>query len=1242
MLLGEGSLGSSFSQARDIVLSRETSSGIRTDVVPRLSDDRFQFADIYGDTYVDIVEIGEGAIFIYAGDSAGNFTYIGREIPVPGVSPSLFANGRSRFMDVNMDDQSDIVSTRLSADGQTEWQIFVNLTRRQPDGEHRVNFGTLQKKFPFATQDASALSARNTRISDVNGDRLPDLVVIQPARQGFCIYENRGTIFSQEPAELLFGDSASNDPVCGTGAFTGIAGMQPTDRLETMWYVDVNGDGIMDFASMGDRTDELRVWLGFGNGTFLASPLDVALDLRVQVGANNAAFRSRIVDLDADGQSEILVFQQPAGDDVKPVVVIDFNRTGDTQLTKANLLTTVEFSSGRRHDVRYATSTDELLRDKANGHAFTTLHFPVVLAKQIVTSEGVPGLPRDLVQTEEYFYHRPFFDVINNRFIGFSEVEKVVYGDEFVADGSTSQRTSYTNEQYYTFADTAADLHLAGKLKVSKTYTVVPEATIVASAEDTATLDPAEPFQHSLSTSTRGQKLPQPGTLLTCQSATWVAVPAGDGSSYLRKTAEGFTQAAGQEHQQAVTDESCANPVKTQEYDEFDEFNLAGRITTTAREIPGPLGIAVPGLASVVRNDFTASRAALAGLGIVNAVSERTTLAGTQLMSAERFQYAPASGRLVRRELDVFSGLRALPQALAPFHLPIRNMTKSFDFDMFGNTQAINDQFGTVESVIFDPSGVLPLEHRKVNGGDAALDQVTRMAYDGERAGLPSMQTTPLGAVIAYRYDQLGRRVLESANDGSERQYRYRIGRNGLPSLIMTSLRRYPSPAEVPEGESEFIEQMSAYNAEGNEIAKIENAADGGIRVFAFKQYNRNRNVIFKWTPFSITSFNGVDDLDVRKAFEMGDVPRPDHLVGTSYRYDELDRRATETDPAGKTSRISYHAWGNDTITTYSDAFSGESAQQIRLLNNEKGVVAQVVGDARGTDHVTSYRRDDFGYLSEILLPGEKAPRKYTYNTAGDLESQLVPGMGSYFYFYDARGRQTVTARIAEDGTTEIIETGFDFLNRRISERVDGRQTVAYRYDTPVQMASAAGFTPPIEQPLFDQPTEIIHFDPNGIFDSVQRFGYDRNGRLVQHEIDLAGRTFSESYSLTLDGRVTKSTDPGGLTSVFGMGPDSNLVSVTIEHPSIGGSERIIDRMLYSPEGRLKHVDYRAGAFTAMVYDPKTLFLQRIDTMAEVNGVRLPLQDLNMVFNGNGSINTVTDNAAGDPDPCRPLRRLRV
>ncbi|MBZ0089444.1 MAG: hypothetical protein K8H90_03590, partial [Thermoanaerobaculia bacterium] len=765
LFAGAGELGSSFASSAPLKLSRPTEAGLLREIAPRLADDRFHFADIFGDSYVDIVEIEPGRMHVYDGRADGGFPYLGRSVPLPTISPTTFADGNGRFQDLNLDGQSDIVTTRLSADGRTEWQILLNLTRRQADGGHLVNFGALSKRFPFQSQDGQILGRRDVRLADVNGDRLPDFIVLRPADRGFCLYENQGNILSRDPADLLFGDSGANDPLCGAGRFAPIPGMQPTENVDTMWYVDANGDGIMDFASMGGRTDQLRVWLGFGDGTFLGDPLDVDLNLRVQVGTTARGFRSRVSDLDADGQSEIVVFQPPAGQDVRPVVVIDFNRTATQQLVKANLLTTVDFASGRRHDIRYATSIDEMLRDRANGLQPRKLHFPVVLAKQMVTSEGIPGQARADVQTEEFFYHDPFYDVINGRFIGFERVEKVTYGDEFAPSGRTTQKSSLAREQYYTFAEVTADLHLAGKLKVRKTYEVPSSPALLASAAATNALDPRTVALHSLSTATRGQTLPSAGRLLRCEDAAWQAVPNGDGTAFVRKVGEGLTSAAGEDQQQGPEDPACRNPSKTLTYGEFDAFNLPGTETVVIRAMPAPLGLTVPGFTRTIRTDYQASRAALAPLGIVNAASERSILTGDRVLSRERFTYLPDNGgRLGRRALEVFSALTQVPAALASLHSATHTLTKTMAYDRFGNLVSMADDVGQLEAVTFDETGTLPLSHTRLSGRGADFDQVTRMAYDGPRAESPAAKRGPLGVAVTYDYDSLGRKIAERSH----------------------------------------------------------------------------------------------------------------------------------------------------------------------------------------------------------------------------------------------------------------------------------------------------------------------------------------------------------------------------------------------------------------------------------------------------------------------------------------------
>ncbi|BCH11535.1 hypothetical protein MesoLj131c_57930 [Mesorhizobium sp. 131-3-5] len=1219
--LGSGDLNSAFGDTTQLVLSRPTEAGLMRQIAPRLTDNRFAFADILGDSFVDIVEIEDGLMHVYDGKADGTFPYLGRSIPLPGVSPTTFAGGNGRFADVNMDSLSDIVTTRLNADGRTEWRIFLNLTRRQADGGYNVNFGALTKAFPFNSQDGQILGRNNVRMVDINGDRLPDLVVIRPADQGFCLYENQGNIFSTDPNALLFGDAAINDPVCGHGTFSKIGGMQPGDNLATMWYIDANGDGIIDFASMGERTDQMRIWLGFGDGTYLKDPLSIALNLRVQLGTSTQTFASRVADIDGDGESEIIVFQKPSGDEVKPVVIIDFNRTATMQLVKANLLTVVDFDSGRRHDIRYATSIDEMLRDRANGQPTRNLHFPVVVAKQLVTSQGIPGQVRAQVQTDEYFYHNPFYDVINRRFIGFSEVEKVSYGDENAAGQRVTQRSSLDREQYYTFAEAAADLNLAGKLKIRKTYEVKPEATLVASAETTETLDPASAALHSLSTATRSQKLPTTGMMLKCESSVWEAFPRGDGSSYLRKVKETLTESAGEAEQQDVADPECKDPVKTQTYAGFDEFNMPASETVRVRDIPGPENLTVPGFSRTTQTDYTQSRADLAALGIVNAASEQRILAGTRLLSRESFTYLPNSGgRMGSRTLEVLSGLGALPPALEQFRNASRKLAKTMGYDVFGNSISIADELGITESAIYDPTGTLTLSYTKPSGGAAELDQTTKMTYDGPRQGAVATTTTPLGMVVTNSYDALGRKTRETATDGAERFYTYKIGEHGLPSLILTARRRYASAAETPEGESEFIADLAAYDARSEKVADLENVAEGGVRVNNFSLYNRNEKQIFRWTPFVVTSFGGVDDLNLQKVFDLGDVPRPDHEVGNAYTYDPAGRMVRETHPSGKTSDMTFRPWGTLTVTTYNDQFDGAVQSSEYSLRNENGVTATIASNGGGTVHISRFVRDSFGYLSEIWLPGETTPRRLIYNSVGDIEFQSIPGMGDRYAFYDARGRQSVIGRVGSNGETSVQTFTYDFLNRKLTEVNDGVVHLEYRYDRAVQVASAAGFETPIALPL-DKTTEVIIHDPNGAFDAVQRYAYNANGRMVTNEVEIGGAKYADHFHHTLDGRIDSSEGPRGLASKFALGPDKNLRSVTVTHPDFSGPEKIIENITYNPESRIERVDYRLGAFTRMTYDPATLFLTHIVTQAGGK----PLQDLSMTFNGNGSITQIVD-----------------
>ena len=244
---------------------------------------------------------------------------------------------------------------------------------------------------------------------------------------------------------------------------------------------------------------------------------------------------------------------------------------------------------------------------------------------------------------------------------------------------------------------------------------------------------------------------------------------------------------------------NARTPIKTQAYSDFDEFNIPAVETVRVRDIPGPQDQTVAGFTRTTQTDYAASRAALAALGIVNAGSERRVLTGTRLLSRESFTYLPDfGGRMGSRKLEVFSGLGDVPAPLEGFRTPLRALTKAMGYDVFGNITEMSDDFGQTEAVTYDETGTLAISHTKFAGSTPELDQVTTMTYDGSRKGAVDTMTTPLGMVVSQDYDALGRKIREVAADGAEKVFNYKIGENGLPSLILTSKRRYPSPAATP------------------------------------------------------------------------------------------------------------------------------------------------------------------------------------------------------------------------------------------------------------------------------------------------------------------------------------------------------------------------------------------------------------------------------------------------------------
>jgi len=221
-------------------------------------------ADVNRDNKLDLVTVNstDNDVSVAFGDGRGGFTRAPRS-PFPvGPSPYPFAVG-----DVNGDGQLDIVATATATGPMRAQQLPLSraLTLLLADG----GGGFRASQLPLRTGEPWFAV-----ISDINGDRKPDVVV---------------THHEMNQLTVLLGD--------GRGGFVEATG-SPFDFGGKAFHTavaDVNRDGKMDVVAAGG--DSVRVMLGDGRGGFTQGPA---------VRTGPGTWRLDLADVNGDGKPDLV------------------------------------------------------------------------------------------------------------------------------------------------------------------------------------------------------------------------------------------------------------------------------------------------------------------------------------------------------------------------------------------------------------------------------------------------------------------------------------------------------------------------------------------------------------------------------------------------------------------------------------------------------------------------------------------------------------------------------------------------------------------------------------------------------------------------------------------------------------------------------------------------------------------------------------------------------------------------
>lgn len=925
--------------------------------------------------------------------------------------PVIFSNNGvdtgARIADVNGDGLPDLVQAYSDSGGTVHYAAYIN------NGSGWISNVTWNPPTLFI---ASGTIDVGTRLADVNGDGLPDIIQAYADAGGtshYATFMNTGSGWNASSTSLW------NPPITFTanGVDNGVR------------TADVNGDGLPDLiqaytdsGGAAHYTASLNSGAGWSSASTWNPPIPFM--------ANGTDLGVRVLDVDGDGLPDIIQAYTDSGG------VTHYSAYTNNNKFRADLLNRITYPQGGSSSISYQSIlqiTDDL------GNVLNGVPYPVYIVSRITNNDGSQN-----VSTLNYVYYGGTYYTngpFDHEFAGFTAVKdtdgagnvtKTYYDTSNGNNSSTGQYADnfwkigkpYRIENY----DGSGNLYKAVITKWDSANLggnaafVFPDQTLEMDYDGLVThSDLAEAYTYNTSTGNKTQKI-QWGQVTGSSNGTFTDTGSDEYITNYSYASSTTSNVIGRISDEILTNQSSTKIQETQYY--YDGLALgnigAGNLTkqqdwkasstyvTTAQSTYNSFGLVTQALDP--RNNTTTY-----AYDSFNLYPATTTNA---LSQSTGYQYDYSTGKPTQTtdpngdvSRTVYDGLGRTLATLQPDPNTSSTLVTStlYAYTDTANAVSVHESDYLSATTTVDTysyyDGLGRLNQARKSSENSGTYKATDRSYNSvgllQKLSLPyfasgtaeTAATSTSALFTSYAYDPLAR-ILSTTNAVGTVSNAYANWKTTITDARGNPKDEYADAYGnlVRVDEHNGSSTYSTYYAYDG-LKDLTNITDalGNIRNFTYDGLGR-RLTAQDLHPTSSATF-GTWSYTYDDAGDLTQQVDPKNQT-TTYNYDNLNRVASES--FGGQTQITYtydtctQGIGRLCVASSSDAITSDAYSALGQLTQEGKTIASAT-------YTTSYAYDWQGNQLSITNP-DNSQVQYTYNTAGLVESvkEKESGGGSF------------------------------------------------------------------------------------------------------------------------------------------------------------------------------------------------------------------------------------------------------